>query len=133
AIKTFYPRGAYRLPTGGIAHGEPILDALRRETEEETGLETAVRRFLAQIAYRLPSSPDGPPIFHTFAFLLEEIGGTLPARDDEEQIEQYPEVSPSELPAVADRLERLTSAPSDRIGGDWADWGQFRAGVPRVV
>src|SRR5438309_2139586 len=57
AIKTFYPRGAYRLPTGGIAHDEPILDALRRETEEETGLGTKVRSFLAQIAYRPRSSP----------------------------------------------------------------------------
>ena len=31
SIKTFYPRGAYRLPTGGVDHGEPILDALLRE------------------------------------------------------------------------------------------------------
>jgi len=30
AIKTFYPRGAYRLPTGGIHHGESIHDALLR-------------------------------------------------------------------------------------------------------
>lgn len=133
AIKTFYPRGAYRLPTGGIAHDEPILDALRRETEEETGLGTKVRSFLAQIAYRPRSSPDGPPIFHTFAFLLDEVGGTLAARDEEEQIEDYLEVPPSELRAVADRLERLTSASSDRIGGDWADWGKFRAVVHRVV
>src|SRR5947199_10852977 len=52
SIKTFYPRGAHRLPTGGIAHGEAIYDALVRETEEETGLETEVRRFLAAISYR---------------------------------------------------------------------------------
>ena len=111
----------------------PLLDALRRETEEETGLGTKVRSFLAQIAYRPRSSPDGPPIFHTFAFLLDEVGGTLAARDEEEQIEDYLEVPPSELRAVADRLERLTSASSDRIGGDWADWGKFRAVVHRVV
>jgi ADP-ribose pyrophosphatase YjhB (NUDIX family) len=133
AIKTFYPRGAYRLPTGGIGHGESILDALRRETEEETGLETEIRRFLAHIAYRPRSRPDGEPIFHTLAFLLAETGGTLAARDDKEQIEEYIEVAPSELRAVADRLERLRSAPSDRIGGDWADWGKFRAVVHRVV
>src|SRR5437667_12681062 len=30
-IKTFYPKGAYRLPTGGINYGEPIHDALLRE------------------------------------------------------------------------------------------------------
>jgi 8-oxo-dGTP pyrophosphatase MutT (NUDIX family) len=61
AIKTFYPRGAYRLPTGGIHHGESIYDALVRETKEETGLDTAVRRFLAAIAYRARSSPGAPP------------------------------------------------------------------------
>src|SRR5438874_7113968 len=75
-IKTFYPRGAYRLPTGGIHHGERILDALRRETDEETALEVDVRRFLAWISYSDVSLPDGYPIFHTLAFLLNEVGGT---------------------------------------------------------
>ena len=133
SIKTFYPRGAYRLPTGGIHHGEGIFDALVRETLEETGLETTIRRFLAAIAYRPRSSPDGPPIFHTFAFLLDEVGGMLEARDREERIEEYREVDPTELPAVADGLERVTSMHSVDIGGDWADWGRFRAVAHRVV
>jgi len=133
SIKTFYPRGAYRLPTGGIHHGEGILEALVRETLEETGLETTVRRFLAAIAYRPRSTPDGPPIFHTFAFLLDEVGGKLEARDHEERIEEYKEVEPVELAAVADGLERITSTHSVDIGGDWADWGRFRAVVHRVV
>src|SRR5260221_385666 len=34
--KTLYPPGAYRLLTGGINHGERVLDALLRETYEET-------------------------------------------------------------------------------------------------
>ena len=133
SIKTFYPRGAYRLPTGGIHHGEGIFDALERETLEETGLETTIRRFLGVIAYRPRSSPDGPPIFHTFAFLLDEVGGMLEARDREERIEEYREVDPAELPAVADGLERVTSMHSVDIGGDWADWGRFRAVAHRVV
>ena len=87
SIKTFYPRGAYRLPTGGIHHGERIIDALRRETEEETGLETVTERFLAWITYRPVSAPDAPPLFHTFAFLLEEVGGRFHTSDLEEQIE----------------------------------------------
>src|SRR5438132_14274637 len=74
SIKTFYPRGAYRLPTGGIHHGESVLDALVREAYEETGLELAVRRFLSRIAYAPASRPQAPPVFHTFAFLLEELG-----------------------------------------------------------
>ena len=133
SIKTFYPRGAYRLPTGGIHHGERILDALRRETAEETGLETQLRRFLAVIHYRSRLSPNGAPIFHTFAFLLDETGGKLEARDEAERIEEYVEVDPAQLGEVASRLEQVTTAPSVEIGGDWADWGRFRAVVHRVV
>ena len=133
SIKTFYPRGAYRLPTGGIHHGERILDALRRETDEETALEVEVRRFLAWITYRDVSAPEGPPLFHTLAFLLDEVGGTFKTRDEEEQIEDWIEVEPSALSDVADRLDHIASAPSKDIGGDWADWGHFRAIVHRVV
>ena len=133
SIKTFYPRGAHRLPTGGIHHGERILDALHREIKEETGLETKTRRFLAWITYRPVSGPDGPPLFHTFAFLLDETGGRFHTSDLAEQIEEWIEVDPAALGDVADRLDRIASAPSQNIGGDWADWGHFRAIVHRVV
>ena len=133
SIKTFYPRGAHRLPTGGIHHGERILDALRRETDEETGLETETKRFLTWITYRAVSAPDGPALFHTFAFLLDEIGGRFHTSDLEEQIEEWIEVEPAALSDIADRLDRITSGPSHEIGGDWADWGHFRAIVHRVV
>src|SRR5215210_8196638 len=121
AIKTFYPRGAYRLPTGGIHHGERILDALLRETKEETGLETAVRRFLAAISYRGSSPPTAPPLFHTFAFLLDELSGTLGAIDTQEQIEDWREIAPTELRAQADRLETLATGGTKSIGASWAD------------
>ena len=133
AIKTFYPRGAYRLPTGGIHHGESIHDALLRETKEETGLDTAVRRFLAAIAYRGRSSPAAPPLFHTFAFLLDELGGTLGAIDTEEQIEDWREMAPSELRTQASLLENLSTEGKKSIGGSWADWGRFRAIAHRAV
>jgi NAD+ diphosphatase len=133
SIKTFYPRGAYRLPTGGIHDGERVLDAVLREAKEETDLETEPRRFLAAIDYRDERSPAGEPIFHTYAFLLDEVGGNLGMPDALEQIEEWVEVDPGELPAVAERLDSVTSAHSDDIGGDWADWGRFRAIVHRVV
>lgn len=133
SIKTFYPRGAHRLPTGGIHHGERIFDALRRETEEETGLETEVKRFLAWITYRSALALEGPPLFHTFAFLLDEVGGTFHTSDLEEQIEEWIEVDPAALGEVADRLEAIETSHSEDVGGDWADWGRFRAVVHRVV
>ncbi|MBI2773104.1 MAG: NUDIX hydrolase [Chloroflexi bacterium] len=129
--KDIYPRGAFRLPTGGIAHGESVEAALRRETREETGLEVEVRRFLGWVDY-LPLEGD-KAIFHTFAFLLEETGGTLGSLDPDERILAYREVEPGELDAVADRLDAVTSQPSEEIGGDWADWGRFRSVVHRVV
>ena len=132
SIKTFYPRGAYRLPTGGIHQGEPVYDALLRETHEETGLETTVERFLARISYRAVP-PGSPPLFHTFAFLLRETGGTLGALDLSEQLEDWREVDPSELRRVADTLDDLTTTSAHDIGGDWRAWGKFRAIVHRVV
>jgi len=133
SIKTFYPRGAYRLPTGGIHRGEPILDALLRETNEETGLQTDVRRFLARIAYHSVDAPTGVPIFHTFAFLLDETGGTLGALDTTEQIEDWREIEVAELPRVASFLDDLRAPGAVDIGGDWRAWGKFRAVVHRAV
>lgn len=131
SIKTFYPRGAYRLPTGGIHHGEGIHDALVREAHEETGLDLEVERFLARIAYRGMREP--AVLFHTFAFLLRERGGTLGALDESEQIEDWREIQPVSLPDVARTLEQLESAGTRDIGGDWRAWGRFRAVVHRVV
>jgi 8-oxo-dGTP pyrophosphatase MutT (NUDIX family) len=133
SIKTFYPRGAYRLPTGGIHHGEGVYDALVRETHEETGLSTAVRSFLARISYAPLSSPGAPPVFHTFAFLLDELGGTLGTLDTSERIEEWREIETDELAHVADVLDHLTTQGTEDIGGDWRAWGKFRAVVHRAV
>ena len=130
SIKTFYPRGAYRLPTGGIHPGEGVYDALVREAHEETGLELEVRRFLARIAYAAEADE---ALFHTFAFLIDERGGTLGAIDETEQIEDWREVAVGELPAVADYLDDLRTQGTLDIGGDWRAWGKFRAVVHREV
>ena len=132
AIKTFYPRGAYRLLTGGINYGEPVLDALLRETHEETGLEVEVKRFLAAVAYQVHSSEE-TPAFYTFAFLLNEVGGTFGVLDEDEQVESFREIEPSELPAIADYLEHIQHSKSDDIQGDWNDWGHFRAVIHHLV
>ncbi len=131
SIKTFYPRGAYRLPTGGIDRDEPILDAVLRETLEETGLAVNVARFLAALTYR--DGRTGLPVFHTFAFLLDDPSGApVTPLDEHEQIESYLEVPPSELPHVAERLDRI---PADGAPGiaNWDAWGRFRAHVHRVT
>lgn len=130
--KTFYPTGAYRLLTGGIHHGEHIFDALLREVQEETGLEVAVRRFLAIAAYRASNTSE-QPIFYTFAFLLDELGGTLTTSDEDEQVEDFREIAPGALQERAAWFEHIPSTPSTHISGDWKDWGHFRAVIHRLV
>lgn len=133
STKDFYPPGAYRIPTGGIAHGEGVLDALLRETHEETGLQVEVRRFLAWIDYEGPAVGGDEKIsFHTFAFLMDEVGGTLGALDPDERILDYREMDVADLPSVAEHLEGLAGL-STEIVGDWGDWGRFRAVVHRAV
>lgn len=129
STKAFYPPGAHRLPTGGIDAGEAIEAAVRREAREETGLDLDLRRFLGAVTYQ--DGAAGPPVFHTFAFLLDERGGTLGPLDLQEQISEYIEIAPGDLGAVAGRLEAI---PSDAApGGTWAAWGRFRAIVHRLV
>jgi ADP-ribose pyrophosphatase YjhB (NUDIX family) len=138
ASKTYYPPGIFRLLTGGINHGEAIIDALLRETAEETGLDVAVRRFLAVIAYQLIEDANPAPAmathtFVTFAFLLDEQGGTLGTQDPAEQLGAFYEVALDELPALAERLAHVPDGFHPEIHGSWQDWGRFRAVVHRVV
>jgi NAD+ diphosphatase len=150
AKKTFYPAGAFRLLTGGVGHGELIAAALVREVAEETGLDVAVRRFLAVIEYRLGKLETGgwrlgdgltslqPPAsscskFATFAFLLDEIGGTLHAHDTSERIEAFGELAVADLLALAETLAQVPDIRDDQIGGSWRDWGRFRAVAHRVI
>lgn len=130
AKKTFYPTGGYRLLTGGIHHGEQVLDGLLRETQEETGLEVVVRRFLAAVAYHLPGEE---PVFYTFAFLLDEVGGVLGCLDEDEQLEYFREIALDELPERAEFLSQLSHSYSPDLDDDWADWGRFRAVIHRQV
>ncbi len=131
--KTFYPTGAYRLLTGGINHGEAIFAALLRETNEETGLEVEVQRFLVAATY-LTDTTGEQPVFYTFAFLLDEIGGALGTIDEDERVEAFLEIEPAQLPEHAAFLEQLDGPRfSKEIDGSWSDWGKFRAAIYYLV
>jgi 8-oxo-dGTP pyrophosphatase MutT (NUDIX family) len=123
--KTYYPQNTYRLLTGGIHHHEHILDALLRETAEETSLTVQVKYFLAIAAYQLAGGTS--PIFYTFAFLLDEIDGTLATADNDEEIAAFREILPDELPLIAERLAHIGDDYSPQLNANWHDWGQFRS------
>ena len=136
AIKTFYPTGAFRLLTGGVEHGEAIADALLREVQEETSLDTLVRRFLAVVEYQLaqPAAAGSSELkFATFAFLLDEIGGTLAVQDPNERLAAFHEITIDELPTLAAQLAAITDGYDQEIDGRWSDWGRFRAVAHRAV
>jgi len=136
-IKSIYPDGAYRLPTGGIHQGEAVLDTLAREIEEETGLQVGsaagqvqVRRLLGLLAYELVHRGLGVSYaFATYHFLVElPQDAVLNPHDASERIAGWQWRAPAELDAIANMLQTVgTVAPR------WADWGRYRALSHRFV
>jgi 8-oxo-dGTP pyrophosphatase MutT (NUDIX family) len=135
-IKTFYPEGAYRLPTGGIHVGEAVLDTLGREIYEETGLtvgdatsEVHVERLLGVLAYELRHPALGIVPFATYHFLVRmPVGGVLAPQDPDESIGGWQWRPARDLYAVADGLDGVHQHSSQ-----WGDWGHFRALSHRFV
>jgi NAD+ diphosphatase len=116
--KRFYPSGVYRLPTGGVHDGEPVLHAVQRELEEETGLRMEPSRFLFHLRY--PGPPGSPQkAFHSLGFVFPLSEGPLVPLDQSEQIESWKVVAWEEIPALIESLENLEDG--------WSGWGQFRA------
>ena len=114
--KTFYPPGVYRLPSGGIKQGEPVMAAARRETAEETGLSIQESRPLGLLTYTLRQGRQRF-FFHSW-LVLAEVEGEPRVVDTDERIEGFRWVEPETLAQVATDLR---SVPPE-----WAGWGHFR-------
>lgn len=136
-IKTFYPNGAYRLPTGGIHQGERVMETLAREIEEETGMvvgigadQVQVQRCLGVVSYEMEHRSAGQTFpFATYHFLVQmPPDGVITTIDPEEHIGGWEWRRPDELLAVADTLEQV-----GRRDAVWGDWGRFRALSHRFV
>lgn len=125
--KRHYPLGAWRLPTGGIKPREAVLDALARESVEETGHALAPTRFVALVEHRVTGGPPGREAvdFPSYVFEVRAPDGDIDVQDSSEGIDGFRWVSPAELALLTDNLRRL--------GGRYAAWGRFRAVAQAVV
>lgn len=116
--KAHYGPDHFRLPTGGIRLDETVDAAALREAWEETGRSVEIVRFLAVLhttqyfgEIRLPFTSC---LFHLRAGTAP---APAPARGDE--VAEFGDCLPAELPAVAARLRA--------IPGSRGYWGRWRA------
>ena len=122
--KTFYPKGVFRIPTGGVKPGEAVEEAMWRELAEETGLTPSEKpRFAAVIEYRMEGARDAVR-FATYLFVVNAAEGEPHCSDPDEEICEYQELAPEDLRTLAHSLSNL--------GPSWRSWGVWRA-VPHNI
>ncbi|MGE4283184.1 MAG: NUDIX domain-containing protein [Clostridia bacterium] len=114
----FYPEGIYRIPTGGINYGENVIDAVKREVQEELGLITEIEKFMGVIKYHFIYKNERID-FYSYIFWLVEIGGSILSDALEDEINEYMEVDKQHM---LDLVELLIG-----FQGDWKDWCLFRS------
>jgi len=84
-VKRAHPprAGEWSLPGGRLELGESLVDGVRREVREETGIEIAVGP-LVEVFDRVHRDADGRVRYHFVIadYLCHPIGGALAAGDD---------------------------------------------------
>ncbi len=122
-----YPAGVFRVPSGGIAHGETVIDALYREVAEELGLAFKVVAYAGKVEFEFASGA-GRVRFPSYCFLLEQAGDAskqpVEAAKDRE-IDSWQGADPDQIQSCVAGLLALT--------GRWADWGEYRARTTAVL
>ncbi|MBI3665078.1 MAG: NUDIX hydrolase [Acidobacteria bacterium] len=76
-------QGQWSLPGGALKTGELLADGLRRELQEETGLEVRIGE-VVEVFERILWDAEGRPEYHyvLIDYLCEKTGGELRAGDD---------------------------------------------------
>lgn len=112
-----YPENIYRIPTGGIGHGEDIMEAIFREVKEELGLEVKINAFPGVIRIRFEHENEFV-MFYSYIFILEETGGRVLEDASDDEISEIREV---DITGLGETVRNLAE-----MKGKWKDWGLFR-------
>jgi 8-oxo-dGTP pyrophosphatase MutT (NUDIX family) len=131
--KSFYPKNAYRLPTGGIEGNETPEEALIREIKEETNLDLKEKTLLAKIIYNI-EYPNGKKTFTTYIFLVKAKNRNYKVVDKNERTSHFKEIKIEDLPKISEKLRNLKKGPKNKLYDikKWDDWGRFRA-IPHEI
>ncbi len=113
-----YPKGAFRIPTGGIDFSESVTHALHREVKEELGVLFEIDNFFGIIEYNFHYKEEIIK-FYSYLFVINEISGELIKDATQDEIADYREV---DADGLLELYKTLTS-----ISGGWSDWALFRS------
>jgi 8-oxo-dGTP diphosphatase len=102
-------QGVWALPGGFVEYGETTENAVIREFFEETDLQIKILKLIG-----VYSDPHRDPRGHTVtvAYLIEQIGGSLKAGDDAENVkffkrDELPDLAFDHSIIVKDAFQRL--------------------------
>jgi len=112
-----YPKGVFRIPTGGIDYNEDIVKALFREVKEELGIDVKIISFKGVIKWTMYHKKQQVN-FYSYLFILEYINGNLLIDALEDEVSEVKLCTIKELNYVSQYLLTLVSF--------WNDWGRFR-------